>query len=250
MQRDSLRFVSYNIHSCRSARLEPSLDEVVNVIGDAQADVVALQEVDVNCPRTDQIHQAEEIGRRLEMTPRFFSLVDWSQFQSPHESQGQYGLAFLARKELRLRETRETFLPLLSPLSEPRGVFQLQVEWQGKPFSILNTHLSVHRRENLLQMDALRELVQQVCTEQGAAILMGDFNTTGRARAIRRLRKVMTECVPAGTPRATFPSRFPLLQLDRIFTGGGLEPHASRVLASPDARRASDHFPVQVELKL
>ncbi len=162
MQRDSLRFVSYNIHSCRSARLEPSLDDVVHVIGDAQPDVVALQEVDVDCPRTDQIHQAEEIGRRLEMTPHFFSLVDWSQFQSPHECQGRYGLAFLARKDLHLLDSRQIYLPLLSPLSEPRGVFQLQVEWQGKPFSILNTHLSVHRRENLLQMEALSELVQQV----------------------------------------------------------------------------------------
>lgn len=250
VQRDSLRFVSYNIHSCRSARLEPSLNDVVNVLGDAQPDVVALQEVDVDCPRTDQIHQAEEIGRRLEMTPHFFSLVDWTQFQSRHEKQGRYGLAFLSRKDLRLIDSREFHLPLLSPLSEPRGVFQIQAEWQGKSISILNTHLSVHRRENLLQMQALCELIQQTGTEHEASILLGDFNATGQSRAIRRLRTLLSECIPTGKPRATFPSRFPLLQLDRIFTGGALEPQPSQVLASPGARQASDHFPVKVELKL
>jgi len=251
VQRDSLSVVSYNIHSCRSAKFQPSLDEVVRVIDDADADVVALQEVDVNCPRTERIHQAEELGRRLKMTPHFFRLVDWSRFHSPHESNGLYGLAFLARQTISLRDFKHIHLPVLSPLSEPRGVFQLQLEWQGKALSILNTHLSVQRRENLLQMEAVRELVQQICSREGDCLLVGDLNNaTARTRGIRRLRTVMAECVPIGSPRSTFPSRFPMLQLDRMFTGGGLAPRPSRVLASPAARKASDHLPIRVELKL
>jgi endonuclease/exonuclease/phosphatase family metal-dependent hydrolase len=227
----------------------PSLEDIVKVIDDTQADLIALQEVDVNCPRTDRINQVEELGRRLGMTPHFFSLVDWAQFQHPRENEGLYGLGFLSRMNLRLLNFAHIHLPLMSPLSEPRGVFQLQIDWQGKPLSILNTHLSVQRRENLLQIEAVRELVQQVCSEQGECILMGDFNSRGRTRAMQRLRSVMQECVPTGSPRFTFPSRFPMLQLDRIFTSGGLASYPSRVLASPIARKASDHLPIQVELK-
>ncbi|QDV48865.1 hypothetical protein Enr17x_08790 [Gimesia fumaroli] len=230
--------------------MAPSLEDVVNVIENTGADVVALQEVDVNCPRTDRVNQVEEIGRRLGMTPHFFSLVDWAQFEHPRENEGLYGLAFLSRMNLRLLDLNQVHLPVVSPLSEPRGVFQMQFDWEGKPFSILNTHLSVQRRENILQIEALHELMQQVCSERGPCVLMGDFNSPGRTRAMKRLRSVMQECIPRGSPRSTFPSRFPMLQLDRIFTGGGLESYPSQVLISPSARKASDHLPIQVELKL
>lgn len=230
--------------------MQPSLKDVVHVLSEAQADVIALQEVDVNCPRTDRVNQVEELGQRLDMRPQFFNLVDWSEFHHPRENEGLYGLAFLFRKNLRLLDQEQMYLPLRSSLSEPRGVFLWQIGWQGKTLSILNTHLSVQRRENILQIEALQELMQQVCAEKGECVLMGDFNSPGRTRAMNRLRTVMQECAPTGSPRSTFPSRFPMIQLDRIFTGGGLKSYPCQILNSPRARKASDHLPIQVELKL
>jgi endonuclease/exonuclease/phosphatase family metal-dependent hydrolase len=47
----------------------------------------------------------------------------------------------------------------------------------------------------------------------------------------------------AGPAPRTFPSRAPLLPLDRILTDGG-HVRDARVLATPDLRGTSDHLPL------
>lgn len=228
--------------------MEPSLDRVVELIGQYEPAVVALQEVDVSCPRTDNVHQAEEIASRLGMSHHFYCLVEWEDFPYSNEPSGQYGLAFLCHSSLHPRRIRRWELPLARQSSEPRGIFQIDIDWEGMPLSILNTHLSVQRRERLQQLGVLVHRIGQLREQDKSCILLGDFNTSGRPRPVRALERLAPECVPDKPQRATFPSRFPLLRLDRVFASPDLKCVRSRVIRSPLSRSASDHLPVAVEL--
>lgn len=245
---DRLRLMTWNVHSCRSARMEPTLSLVAEVIETSRAAVIALQEVDVGCQRTGGADQAEDIGRQLQMNSHFCCLVDWQHFPYSAEPEGQYGLAFLCHPELGPIQSSFSLLPVLSPASEPRGVFQLEVEWNGLSLAILNTHLSVQRRERACQLWALHQRVVELQKSGSVPILMGDFNVVGTSTALRALRRAVRECLPQRPPRGTFPSRLPLLRLDRIFVGAELGCSAARIVASPESRRASDHLPVYAEL--
>lgn len=228
--------------------MEPTLDQVTEVIEASGAMIVALQEVDVDCPRTDGVNQAAEIGRRLGLNTHFYCLVEWDQYPHFPEPVGQYGLAFLCHPDLHPHRVSQWKLPLRRTTSEPRGIFQIEIDWQGTPIMILNTHLSVQRSERLHQLQAICQRIDYLRQHEEPCILMGDLNTTGVTRELRFLHRRLPECISRTSPRATFPSRFPLLRLDRVFASSCFDCLDSRVINSPLARRASDHLPVQVDL--
>ena len=154
---------------------------MAEVIEASGADIVALQEVDVACPRTAWVHQPEELGQIVGMSSHFCRLVDWEHFPSSPETEGKYGLAFLCHPDLHPRRIDCHDLPRLSSKSEPRRIFQIEVEWNGVPIVVMNTHLSVQRRERAYQLWAVRERVKELQKDDSAFVLMGDFNTVGVA---------------------------------------------------------------------
>jgi len=229
--------------------MQLSLDQVVAVIRSTRPDIVALQEIDVACPRTSEVNQAGEIGSRLGMNSHFCCLVEWNLFPHFKEPIGQYGLAFLCPPDLHPHRLSRWNLPFANEMSEPRGIFQIEIGWKGTPVMILNTHLSVRRRERITQLRAICQRIDDLRPQGEACILMGDFNSSGSSRELRMLRQRVPECSPSKPPKATFPSRFPLLRLDRVFASPDLKCLDSRVINSPLARSASDHLPVLVELR-
>ena len=60
-----IRIVSYNIRHGTDYRDYPSMDRIVAVLSDLDADVIALQEVDMNLPRSGRQKQAAELARDL-----------------------------------------------------------------------------------------------------------------------------------------------------------------------------------------
>ncbi|MFO7912721.1 MAG: endonuclease/exonuclease/phosphatase family protein, partial [Desulfotignum sp.] len=84
-----LKILSYNIHSCRNMDLRYNPDRTAKKILEFQADIIALQEVDVGHARSGYVNQAAYIADRLGMSHNFFTLKE-----SPH---GRYGLAILSR---------------------------------------------------------------------------------------------------------------------------------------------------------
>jgi endonuclease/exonuclease/phosphatase family metal-dependent hydrolase len=225
--------------------MDPSLRQVADVIESTGAGIVALQEVDVACPRTAWVHQPGELGRMLGMSSHFCCLVDWEQVPSSPEPEGKYGLAFLCHPDLHPRRIDCHDLPRVSGNSEARGIFQIEIEWKGLPIVIMNTHLSVQRRERVHQLRAVRQRAMALQEEGVSFILMGDFNTVGASQPLRALRYLVPECTQL---QPTFPSRFPFLRLDRVFASSTLSCSSIRVVKSPLARQASDHLPVYVEL--
>src|SRR5690242_13917588 len=67
----SLRLVTYNLRSCTVARCGGSVDRAAAALARLQPDVIALQEVEAEHPRTGFRRQAEALAQALLMTAHF-----------------------------------------------------------------------------------------------------------------------------------------------------------------------------------
>jgi endonuclease/exonuclease/phosphatase family metal-dependent hydrolase len=128
---------------------------------------------------------------------------------------------------------------------EPRGAIDADLLIEGEPIRVVVTHLGLRAAERRYQVRRLLEALSQ--NHQRYVIVLGDLNEwVIRSRPLRWLYRYF------GTPPAprTFPSRFPLFALDRIWVlppESLLEVHAH---TTPLARMASDHLPVRAVVGL
>lgn len=236
-----LRVVTYNIHSCLGIDGKRLPERIAQVLASLQPDIVALQEVDVNRARSGHLDQAHQIAHHLEMAWLFHPA-----FQVAEE---QYGNAVLSHLPLRLVKAG----PLPRPgRLEPRGVLWAEIDWRGIRLQVFNTHFGLSPAERELQLKALLGpdwLGHPAC--QGPVILCGDLNAPPRSSLYRHLGAHLTDAAAAAHHRrlrGTFPSRFPLVRLDHIFVGPGIQAIRAEVASGALCRRASDHLLMLVEL--
>jgi endonuclease/exonuclease/phosphatase family metal-dependent hydrolase len=240
------RILTYNVHRCVGTDRRLDVGRVAEVIAALAPDIVALQELDVGRARTGGVDQAHEIARRLDMSFHFHAALK--------VEEERYGDAILTR--LPERKIRTGPLPGYRPAPrlEPRGALWVEVEIEGRPLQILNTHLGLVPREQQLQAEALAGpdwLDHPDCT--GPVILLGDFNATAASvvhRTLTRRLKPARALSPERSPTATFPSRLPVLRIDHLFVSDEIE--VTEVFAPylPLTRAASDHLPLVMDFRL
>jgi len=228
--------MTYNIHSGRGGDEHVDLGRIAAVIASFDPDLVALQE----CGHSGNgaAEQAEELGARLSMEPRFVPCLD--------RKNTHYGLATLSR--LPILETEVVPLPHRGRVfwSEPRRALVTRVKWTNgggeRELQLVNTHLSTIKGEQPSQVMALGEAL-------GAPdlILAGDFNCTPRSATYRSLCNPLSAAVER---TRTWPALLPLLHLDHIFYRGGLEVTGSGSWRGGPARIASDHLPAVASFQL
>jgi endonuclease/exonuclease/phosphatase family metal-dependent hydrolase len=241
-----IRLLTYNIRHCLGTDGQVAPERIAEVIAGCEADVVALQEVDVGRARTGGIDQAEEIARLLGLHHHFHPAL--------HQAGERYGDAILTPH--RSRVVRAGALPGLArrPALEPRGAIWVEVEIGGVMLQVVNTHLGLLGRERVAQVNALLGadwFGHPAC--RAPYLLMGDLNATPWSRAYRRLAGRLTDVRrigQTGSGRATFPTHFPLLRLDHVFVGSGIGVGRVQVVRSGLARIASDHLPLLAEIDI
>ncbi len=243
---DTLRVMTYNVHSCIGMDGKLDAERIARVIARANPDVVALQELDVGRARTDGMDQAHLIARYLEMEFHFHP--------SLHVEEERYGDAILTHLPQRLVKAGP--LPGLTdkPRLEPRGALWVAIDLHGTEVQIINTHLGLYPRERAAQMETMLGsdwLAHEQC--RGPVILCGDFNALPSSsvcsRLGGRLKDVQTEA-QNHRPQGTYPSRFPSVRIDHIFTSPKLHVTGIEVPASELARTASDHLPLLAEVRI
>jgi endonuclease/exonuclease/phosphatase family metal-dependent hydrolase len=245
-----LRVMTYNVHGGVGADGRLDLGRIAAVIAQARPDIVALQELDVGRPRSGGVDQAHALAARLGMTCQFnaaFSVAE-----------ERYGDAILTALPQTLIKAGPLPTPRLLRRLEPRGAVWTAVETPLGQVQVINTHLGLTPQEQKVQVRALLApdwLGRPECA--GPTILLGDMNATARYAAYRalatRLRDVQRGPDGARLRRKalrTFPARLPLLRLDHIFIGGGLDVVGVTCPNSALARAASDHRPLVAELHL
>lgn len=234
--------MTYNVHSCVGTDGHRSVERIAEVIAASDPDVVALQEVDQNRPRSQHVHQTEAIARELTMHFHFHPAL--------RIEEEEYGDAILSKHPLRV--ARAGALPMVRGIWGPvetRGALSVlvtvgRVEWQ-----IINTHFGLGRAERLAQALALlgEEWVGQM-SASAPLIVCGDFNSHAGGRVHRLLSNRLTDAQKGLRRSNTFPSRFPVLCLDHVFLGKAVRLEKVDVPRTPLTRVASDHLPLVVDV--
>jgi endonuclease/exonuclease/phosphatase family metal-dependent hydrolase len=229
-----VRFASYNIHKCVGVdgRFDPA--RIIAVIKEIGADVIALQEVD------------QRFGDRAGLLD--IAMLEWEcglvpvPMISTRRSHGWRGNLVLFRKG-----TVTGAHQLSLPGVEPRGALIVDLELTTGPVRVIAAHFGLLRRSRARQAKAILSAAE---TPDGRpAVLMGDLNEW-RLGGRSSLRALAPNFGPLQAAVASFPSRFPVLPLDRILANpytlvSGIEVHDT-----PLARIASDHLPVKAAISL
>lgn len=228
----SLSLASYNIHRCFGTDGRYAPERTAEVIEALDADIIGLQEVDMRL-LVDGRAQLDFLAETLEMHP----------VPGPNVKgrRGKFGNAMLSRWPI--RGVRRIDLTVRH--YEPRGAIMTELEVRGHALRVVVTHLGLNAAERRLQVRTLLAAFEEECREDVPIIVMGDFNEWKPVRGC--LRTIDRRFGDSLMPR-TFPSRLPLLPLDRIWVwpSDGLKRLA--VYATPLSRITSDHLPLRAEV--
>ena len=245
--RRKLRIVTYNVHTCVGMDGKLSPERIARVIARCNADIVALQELDVGRTRTGGIDQAHRIGHLLEMAVHFHPAI--------HVEEEQYGDAILSSLPLQLIKAGALPGPAQpDPGMEPRGALWVKVDAGKTQLNVINTHLGLLPNERRRQIAALMGpewLGNSAC--HSPTILCGDFNALPRAPALRQLAGRLEDAQAAlgqQRPRGTFASRFAVARIDHVFVDPAIKVTDVEVPNTALNRVASDHLPLIVEFEL
>jgi endonuclease/exonuclease/phosphatase family metal-dependent hydrolase len=249
----SLRIVDWNIE--RGEQLQGVTDFLVS----ANADIVILQEVDLNARRTHRLNIAETIARKLGMNyvfgREFQELV-----QGSKDSPAYHGQATLSKwpisKPRLIRFSRQShfwqphwFLPNIEPFQERLGgrvALVAQINVAGRTFVTYNLHLE-SRGSDALRISQLGEVLSDATGGDSdyPVIVAGDFNmdASKAAVALQFAKGRFQEAV--ASPRAP-TTRAPGLfegrrRIDWAFIRGPLRASSGQVHAGI---KASDHYPI------
>jgi endonuclease/exonuclease/phosphatase family metal-dependent hydrolase len=224
-----IRLATYNIHACIGADGHFDPARIVNVLRQMNADIVALQEVDN--------HQVSGTG----LLDYLAAETGMTAVAGPTLQRGtrDYGNALLTR--LPVLTVKQVDLSL--PRREPRGAIDALLDWNGQYLQVTATHLGLRPGERRQQVRRLLQLYES--SPAVLSVLLGDLNEWLLwGRPLRWLRRHFAT-VPQ--PR-TYPARFPLFALDRIWVHPRSALMELSVHNSPMARVASDHLPLVAEL--
>lgn len=215
---------TYNIHSGVGTDGRFAPERIVGVLQEMQADIVALQEVPLGGGHFPNVLKMLQEATGHFVTEGFTFSV----------SGRRYGNAVISRYPI--MATRAIDISFGS--REPRGALDADINCHGHPLRVIATHLGLSLAE---RRDQIRKLLQAFDTDQMPVILLGDLNewfVWGRS-----LKWLVShfEAVPA--PK-TFPSRWPLLALDRIWIRPRHRLVHVNVHSTALSRIASDHLPL------
>ncbi|EJT02205.1 endonuclease/exonuclease/phosphatase family protein [Rhizobium sp. CCGE 510] len=239
MSEKTIKLLTYNVHSCvgNDRKLDPG--RIASVIAAAGADIIALQEVDVLRRRTGGIDQAHTIASLLEMQAHFHPALSIAE--------EQYGDAIITALP-----TGAVKAGPLPSIGEQRGALSVEILVGDRKMLVVNTHLGLRGRERMRQMTTLLNSgwLRGKGDEPLPTILCGDFNAIPASATYRLATRSLKDAQRAGKarPRATYPSRYPLMRLDHIFVSDDLIVKQATVLDNRLTRVASDHLPLLAEI--
>lgn len=244
----SLSLLTINIHKGFSffnqRFILPELREAVRSTG---ADIVFLQEVHGSHDR----HAARHADWPDTSHYEFLADSIWNDFAYGRNAvypEGDHGNALLSKYPI----SRYQNLDISISGPERRGLLhcQLAVPGQAQVHAIC-VHLGLREKHRALQLGLLCDLLDSL-PATAPVLIAGDFNDWRlRATPILRRCERLHEAFEReyGIVARSFPARWPLLRLDRIYVRNA-STHYPRILSMRPWSHLSDHAPLAVEVRL
>jgi endonuclease/exonuclease/phosphatase family metal-dependent hydrolase len=242
-----MRIVSYNIRLA----LDSSLERIAEVLEGLAPDVVCLQEVGCGWGMGEPVAMAAVLAR--------LTGARWSVFAPAlQEGAGQYGIAVLSRRPLRVLER----VPLPRKVDEARVLLGLRVEAgggeagrgddeAGPSWLLVTSHVSVRAEDRPGQLEALTRWVLTLrARERLPLVVAGDLNAELDEPALReamswtKLRSA--HVLSSGSAPKSFPVRGPTDAIDHVLVTPEWQVVGAGVAEVP----GSDHFPVWADIEI
>jgi endonuclease/exonuclease/phosphatase family metal-dependent hydrolase len=254
---DSIRAVNWNIN--RGSRLR----DVVEFLAGAKADLILLQETDLNARRTRYVNVAREISDRLQMNyvfgREFQELTQGSRGSPAYHGQATLSCWPLSNPRI-IRFRRQSnfwrprwFLPGIAPFQERIGgrlALVSDVNIAGRTIATYNLHLE-SKGDDALRYSQLEEALHDARRYDWDTpiLLAGDFNLDlSRGPAAASISRAQFQDAFASQQVPTTPSHSLLNHgrlIDWMFARGPIRATQSQVHHSISA---SDHYPLSITL--
>jgi endonuclease/exonuclease/phosphatase family metal-dependent hydrolase len=253
----SVRVVDWNIDRGQQ------LPSVVDFLASTNADILILQEADLNARRTHRLNIAEEIAKKLQMDyvfgREFEELVQGSKGSPAYHGQATLSRWPISNPRL-IRFSRQShfwqprwFLPRTEPFQERLGgriALVAEINVAGTRFVTYNLHLESRGHDDL-RLSQAREVVSDAAGQnpRRPIVVAGDFNldaskdTAASAFAMAGFQDAIASPRTPTTPsRGLFEAG---RRIDWAFVRGPVQAGSGRVHSQV---KASDHYPISFTL--
>jgi len=228
-----LRILCFNIHGGYDMKRKRDLRRVHQLMDVHDIDIGVFQEMETRVSRGGALSDIETLSGPDR--PHYLPGL------AMKEGEGWYGNLIVSRYPI----LRGIVHDLEYKFSyEPRNAVDTLIETPMGKMRIIGTHLSLTPWERWDEAKALIRLMNAVDEEEkNPLLLMGDFNEwKPQSRLIRHMNGLM-KAQPCGP---SFPSSWPILQLDRVWHDHLPHPIKAEVLMEKDTRWLSDHLPLKI----
>jgi endonuclease/exonuclease/phosphatase family metal-dependent hydrolase len=226
-----LRVATYNVHACVGMDGRHDPDRVASVIGELDADIVALQEF------TYPVSVALETRQPVVLT----TLDSYVCALGPTRQTVThcFGNALFTRHPI----VEVHRIDLSVDRREARGALAATVEVRGVQVHVLAAHLGLRIRERRFQVRQILTYLESV--RDTLLVVLGDFNDWLPGRSVVH---VLDHRLGRSPRPASFPVYWPIVPLDRIWIHPIAALRQTFTHATPTARLASDHLPVVADI--
>ena len=253
---ETLRLVSWNVN--RGLQL----NGIIEFLQSSSADLILLQETDVNARRTRHRNIPREIARALRMNYIFGREFE-ELAQGTEDSPAYHGQTTLSRLPLshpcilRFRDQStfwrpRWFIPPLQSFQRRQGgrmALICEITIQGQTLVLYNVHLE-SRGNDELRIGQLSEMLTEIRKNPAETpiLVAGDFNfdlSRGPATTLIAGMRIDNRFA-SFEGRRTVPNHAKPAAIDWILTRGALSASDPEIHESVTA---SDHFPLSLELR-
>lgn len=217
-----LRVLSYNVHGLRDDR-----SALTGLIRDLEPDVVVVQEA----------------PRRFRWRHKCAALADDIDMVVAAGGLPALGNLILVTLRVSVHETWCLRYPLI-PGRHLRGAAFARCSVKDARFTVSGSHLATDPIERPAQAAQWKSALAAV---DGPLVAAGDLNEGPGGGAWRTVADGFAAPHDAGL---TYPATLPRLRLDAVFVSPDIAIESYDVIETDQARRASDHLPVLVDLLL
>ena len=226
-----IRVASYNVHGCVGTDSVFSPARIADVLRTFDADFIALQEVE------DRDFRGRTVSQFLAETLGLHAAA-----RTTHIRAGlDYGNLLLSR----VQPLRTAMHDLAFLRREPRGAIEADFDMHGSSLRMIATHFGLSMSERYAQLQRLLPYIED--REPDLTVLCADFNEW---QPFSRVHRVLRRILGAAPAVRTFPSRLPVLSLDRIYAAPLTSLAGIQAIRTAETLIASDHLPVVAEFVL